>query len=459
MKFSLSGDVKSTTLEVRFYNTIVLFGVLNSIIVIIFNSFFPYPPFLNIFILFSGLIFFVLYYFGRLRKKPIINNLWLVSSVSFMLIGAWIYNDGYWGSTPFYIFIATVFILFLLSKKASIYFIVFLILMVTVLCYIQYNYPQYIYPYQSQEQKLFDILFAFITLIFTLGYAVFAFKRNFYAERELNIQHKKQIELQYEELEKLHNILKETNEELRLQHNEIALKNEELQDLNTSKNKFFGIIAHDLKNPFNSIFGFSDLLINDIETLDREHILCFVKTIRNSSQNTYELLENLLIWSQSQTGTIGFKRIQFDLKKLILEVVKLTSSNCLVKNIKTTVDVADNILINADRNMISTVIRNLVSNAIKYTLRGGEIAIKVEQTNKLLHISVIDNGIGICEADKAKLFAICEKTSLPGTENETGTGLGLILCKEFVERHNGKITVESTFGKGSSFIVTLPLLM
>ena len=211
-----------------------------------------------------------------------------------------------------------------------------------------------------------------------------------------------------------------------------------------------------LINPFQSIFGFSDLLINDIDTLDKERTLFFVKTIRSSAHNTYDLLENLLMWSRSQTGIIGFNPSPIYLKKMVFEIIRMLHGNSLAKNITVSCDIDDDIQINVDSNMMSTVIRNLLSNAIKYTMRSGNVRIVASKSDYAITISVIDNGVGIDVENLKNLFSISEKTSSLGTDNETGTGLGLILCKEFIEQHGGRISVESEYGKGSTFVLFLP---
>ena len=246
-------------------------------------------------------------------------------------------------------------------------------------------------------------------------------------------------------------------EELTRQKVMIEKQRKELESLNATKDKFFSIIAHDLKNPFASLIGASDFLVNSYDELSSTQLDNFLGIINRSARQGYRLLENLLEWSRMQTGTISWKPKQVDLWNLVTEVVNLLTGSAESKDICLEADVDENLKAFVDENMIQTVVRNLVSNAIKFTPRGGEILVTSHKTDGYIEISVSDSGIGIGEDKIDKLFRIDEQVTQNGTENETGTGLGLILCKEFVEKHGGTIRVESQLGKGSKFIFTIPV--
>ena len=228
-----------------------------------------------------------------------------------------------------------------------------------------------------------------------------------------------------------------------------------LRDLNAQKDKFFSIIAHDLKNPFNAILGFSELLVQQINERNYSGIDKYATVIKQSSQRAFDLLINLLEWARAQTDTLVFTPEIFNLKNLINENIAHLKSNAIQKAITITEDMPDDIITFADKQMISTVLRNLISNAIKFSHKGGEINISVKKSEKEILISVTDNGIGIEPERITNLFHINKSISTPGTNNEHGTGLGLILCKEFVDKHNGKIWAESKQGKGTVFYFTL----
>lgn len=230
-----------------------------------------------------------------------------------------------------------------------------------------------------------------------------------------------------------------------------------LQQLNATKDKFFSIIAHDLKNPFNSLLGFSDLLINDFDHYEKDEIKKFIKIIHDSSKHGFNLLENLLQWSRAQTGRIAFIPQTVNIKDIITGCVDLLKPTADKKQIKIYMEVPDSIEVKGDIEMLSTVFRNLISNAIKFTPQAGRIKIKVRLLTQRTEISVIDTGVGIAPEKIPYLFRIDKQVSTPGTNNEKGTGLGLILCKEFIDKHKGVIKVSSERKNGTEFKVFLPL--
>ncbi|MFH0758477.1 MAG: two-component regulator propeller domain-containing protein [Bacteroidota bacterium] len=246
------------------------------------------------------------------------------------------------------------------------------------------------------------------------------------------------------------------NQKILLEETVVA-KTAELKELNASKDKFFSIIAHDLKNPFNAIIGFSELLYAEAGKEQYANAGEYAMMINTSAVQTLKLLENLLEWAKTQRGNISFNPVSINLSDAVTEEMITLDGNAKSKNIELKNSVHSDLMIIADRNMIRTIFRNLISNAIKFTRRDGKIEVKASTKNNTTEISVSDNGIGMTKEMIAKLFRIETNFATPGTENEKGTGLGLILCKEFVEKHGGKIWVESETGKGSAFIFTLPL--
>ena len=229
-----------------------------------------------------------------------------------------------------------------------------------------------------------------------------------------------------------------------------------LRELNFTKDKFFSIIAHDLKNPFNCIIGYSDLMVEQIQEKNYEEIDEYARIIQKSSLQAMDLLANLLEWSRLQTGKIKFNPESIEIAALINEVTELLIPSAQQKSISISKEVQQNISVIVDKYMISTILRNLISNAIKFTNPGGKIVISAEHKQNELMITVSDNGVGIPKDTLEKLFQLGESNSTTGTQNEKGTGLGLLLCKDFVEKHEGKIWAESEHGKGSIFKFILP---
>ena len=238
---------------------------------------------------------------------------------------------------------------------------------------------------------------------------------------------------------------------------ELKASEASLRELNATKDKFFSIIAHDLKNPFNSILGFSDLMLEQIKAKDYEGVASYAEIIQKASQRAMDLLTNLLEWSRCQSGRMEYNPECFEFISLIKEVIKFSNDSALQKSITISRKLPHNTPVCADKDMLSTILRNLISNAIKFTNPGGHITIAAVQQQHELEISVIDNGVGIHKDLVDKLFRLEESFSTAGTLKEKGTGLGLILCKEFIEKHEGRFWVESELGKGSTFHFTLPL--
>lgn len=236
---------------------------------------------------------------------------------------------------------------------------------------------------------------------------------------------------------------------------ERKLYEEQLKEANASKDKFFSIVAHDLKGPFNALIGASEALNEGIDDFDIEEIKHLNNMVNKSAKNAYALLENLLEWSRSQLGRLKFEPTELDLRDITHESLKVVEDQAQNKKIKL-INNAKSINVFADPNLLKTIIRNLLSNAIKYTNQGGTIAIDSKQTNGYMEIAISDTGMGMPQEAMEKIFRIDTKYSTPGTAKETGTGLGLILCKEFVEKHGGTIWVESKVGEGTTFTFTLP---
>ncbi len=237
---------------------------------------------------------------------------------------------------------------------------------------------------------------------------------------------------------------------------EILEKNVELKQLNATKDKFFSILAHDLRNPFNSILGITNLMITDYNNYDKQRIIHYLSSIKDVSEHAYELLQNLLFWARSQTGSIEFHPVVFDVANRINENIELAESQANKKNIQIRSTVNEGQTMTGDINMIDTVLRNLLTNAIKFTPQNGQVVISMKETDGYYDLSIKDTGIGIAAENISRIFKIDSKFSTKGTEKETGTGLGLSLCKEFIERHGGNIRVESEPGHGSTFFVALP---
>lgn len=231
---------------------------------------------------------------------------------------------------------------------------------------------------------------------------------------------------------------------------------EELKELNATKDKFFSILAHDLKNPFGALKNLAEILKDMYQEFSEEERTEIIDEMNKTSKKLYELLEDLLTWSRSQRGVIPFNPEEIFLKHITGNCIELLRESAKSKSINLIDETDANLKIVCDVNMITTVVRNLLNNAIKFTPENGEVKIFNEENENEIIVAVKDTGIGISDEDKPKLFRIDVHHTTIGTSQEKGTGLGLILCKEFVEKHGGRIWVESELGKGATFKFTIP---
>jgi len=241
---------------------------------------------------------------------------------------------------------------------------------------------------------------------------------------------------------------------------EIQLINEELHRINAEKDKFFSIIAHDLRSPFNGFLGLTEIMAEELSTMTMEDIQKFAVIMRTSATNLYSLLGNLLEWSRMQRNLTTFVPLSFQLMQRISESMVYVLEGAVKKEISISYDIPENMEVYADTDMVGGIIRNLVSNAVKFTPKGGSIIISAKSAaHNLIEISIKDSGIGMNTNMIGHLFCLDVNTSRTGTEGEYSTGLGLIICKDFIEKHGGKLWVESEVGKGSTFRFTLPAKM
>jgi ligand-binding sensor domain-containing protein/signal transduction histidine kinase len=252
-------------------------------------------------------------------------------------------------------------------------------------------------------------------------------------------------------------LLKHQNQQIS-QTNEALRKSEKnLMELNATKDKFFSIISHDLKNPFSSLLSISDLMVESFNDTEREDHKAGFKKINESVKHLLDLLENLLTWSSSQRGRIKYDPVKFNLSTLVQENINLHKLLAEKKGILLVSSKPDELYAYGDRDMINSVIRNLVTNAVKFTNKDKKVEIRLETRNKDIEVKIVDEGIGINPEQLKKLFRIDEKFKSTGTAGEKGTGLGLIICREFVEKNGGEISVKSIPGKGSIFSFTVPM--
>ncbi len=307
---------------------------------------------------------------------------------------------------------------------------------------------------QTSLRNSFIILSIFVILLVLLVYSRFILKRN---ANLLLAKNNKIITQKKEELAAALLQLQEVNHILEEQKEEIQTQAESLMEANATKDRFFSIIAHDLRNPFNSILGYSDLLITNYNDFSQKEIKEFIVEIDKSSKNTYALLENLLHWARSQKEGIVINREKLNLAELFDESIKPYTNIAKMKYISILNEIPNDIFVETDKYTMTTTFRNLINNAIKFTPEKGRIVIYSKLDKGQIEIGIQDTGVGMNQNTINNLFRIDKSFSTPGTNMEKGTGLGLILCKEFIEKNDGHIYVESELGKGSTFKIVLPV--
>ena len=237
---------------------------------------------------------------------------------------------------------------------------------------------------------------------------------------------------------------------------ELEFHKQQLAESNAMKDRFFSILAHDMRNPVSALYTFTSFLNDNIKVVSQEELQQYLSVIHATSKGVSDLLEELFLWASLRSNRYDFNQESIIIEEVISPILSLLTANATQKDIRLENQVLPDIQVYADRNMLQTVIRNLVSNAIKFTPQHGSVQIKSSINAENVMISITDTGIGICKEDISKLFRIDEHFTSVGTFGETGSGLGLVLCKELIERNNGKIWVESEPGKGTTFTFALP---
>lgn len=290
-------------------------------------------------------------------------------------------------------------------------------------------------------------------LILVLGYSICMYFILRFLERSFSKQEllNNQVNLQNQELTIQAKSLSEINQLLSKQTIEIRSQQDELKKLNSTKDKFLSLLAHDLKSPMSSIIGFSEILENKYDTLDETKRKRFISIIKTSSVTTYSLLDNLLEWSRSQSNNIAYSPQNIKIGDIVTDVFTYLEPNAHKKQINLINSTDKEVDIFADKYMITTVLRNFASNAIKYSDQGCNVEISSKIEDSYLELSISDNGVGMSGEKVNTLFKIENTESTIGTNGEKGTGLGLLICKDFLEKHNSQIEVTSSKGKGSTF--------
>jgi len=403
-------------------------------------------PLLDFFLAFFAFVSLFLNYF---RKQEI-------SSIVICLIANFYIAFFYWISgffSAFFFFIPALLPLIFFQKARQYYsFLILTLIIFITLTIIKYNNGiNDLFLQPPADKALLNSLLNFTAVFGILYFIVFHFKKENSKNEEMLTEKNKILDQQSKEI-------KVQRDELRQKNNRLSASEKELKELNATKDKFISILAHDLKNPFNSLFGFSELLLKNYKEYDDNEIEYQLKLIYQASKTTYDHLEQVLLWAKSQSGKLTIKPEKFSFVKVTHDLINEFKNQTNQKNIKINLSESEKISVTADINMIKTVMRNLITNAIKFNHENGQINISAEMNAQNVIVTISDNGTGIDKTIIPKLWEIKENHTTPGTNDEPGTGFGLKLCKELIDKHHGNIWVESEVGKGSEFKFSLPLI-
>lgn len=416
-KFSVSGPYKDFSLEHRLFNIVCAFSTLACLFTFVTNALIGIAWQMHIVVFLLLCFFSYLYYLSRFRKlyQSLVVSYHIVIVIALTVI--WFLNGGIEGPVGYFYFVAIVgAILFIKSFYNA---IIFILGNFIILIFIDYSFPELVVPYSDRLSRYLDVCIGVCTVAFLISIGIQKLKKNYNIERQ-KVEEQKQ----------------------------------QLSRLNEIQSKLISIISHDVRSPFNSIKGTLNLLRS--EALSKEEIVMLSENLSQEVDNTVNLVNNLLYWSQKQLQGLQVRPEKFDIQTAIRENISLVSPQAKKKNIQIHYSDSQVAEVFADKEMIKTVIRNLLTNAIKFSYQHAEVYIRQYVQEKEVVIEVCDNGVGIPKSIKEQLFNLSQFSTL-GTSNEKGSGIGLMLCKDFVKENGGRIWVESEEGKGSKFYFTVPL--
>ena len=364
----------------------------------------------------------------------------LISIVVFSLL--WFYNGGYNGNIILLIFVYFTVIVTILPAKLRLLSIIVYAILITALTLLHYYYPNLVTTYASESNRFIDLIVGYIM------YLILAYNIQNIILKNYDKDHKK-INLQNDQLNILVEKLNDANNKL-----EQSIKN--VEELNASKDRFITVLSHDLRSPFQGLLGITKTLESSYTSFSDNEKQFYISQVNQSLDKLYAFLEQLLLWGKVQKNTVKLNYESCNIKELLSHIASVLTSSADKKKISIDIKCKESFKAVFDKEMIAIVLRNLLSNAIKFSPFGSGINVNAEMDNSELKISVIDNGIGMSDESINKLFNLDENISTIGTDGELGSGMGLILSKDILKKHNGNISVQSKEGKGSTFIIKIP---
>ena len=364
----------------------------------------------------------------------------LASVVVFSLL--WFYNGGYDGNNGVLIFVYFIVFITILPSKYRFYSFVVYSLMIVVLVTIQYLKPEFITPYEFEHHRFIDLAlgyFFYLILAYVIQNTII---KNYEEDR-------KKIKIQYDQLNLLIEKQNDTNEKLEQSLNHV-------KELNSAKDRFITVLSHDLRSPFQGLLGITKILDSDYDSFSDTEKRLYISQVNSSVEKLYSFLEELLLWGRVQKNAVKLTYESTFVRELLIQTVSLISETAAKKKISVEIVCDEFLKAVLDREMIAIVLRNLISNAMKFSTVGGKILVTALLEIDQIKISIIDYGVGISDDIIPKLFRLDENISTVGTNGEQGSGMGLILCNDIVKKHNGEISVRSKEGRGSTFTIQIP---
>jgi len=416
----LFAEGENFSLEHRLLISAIILGILTAVIGSLLNLILSTSFTAVIVPIFLAGLLILLYYFLRIKRK--IDN-FLLPVIYMALIGiaiVWIFNGGIDGSNILPAFVILILALISVSDTRKKYIIILFLALNITIYFIQLLKPEWITSFPSQTDRWID---AIVTMLYSsfFIYLIIRYLHKHYTLERLKVEN----------------------------------TGKQLMKLNVDKDLFISILAHDLKSPFNSLLCLSELLAKNSGNYDKDKLKTLAVSLNKSARNTYNLLEDLLMWANAQSGNFPFNPETIVFRETCLSTLEFLHPMISSKNISIQLYIPEDLTVFADQIMLNTILRNLLSNAVKFTSTGGRIVLSAEKDKNQVIVSVSDSGVGIPPEILENMFVLSRVHSTDGTENEKGTGLGLFICKQFVERHKGKIWVESIPGQGSIFSFTL----
>lgn len=433
-----------TPLRYRVLITIIFMSIVVTAVGIIINLILGLDPYITLAFLISMLFSMIIFYLVKKDQSRNIDLYYYVfwSFVFLSLISSWILAGGIDGSLMI-LFILVYIGLFLTTNEKRNIVLIISILFIISLILLDYYYPHIIFRFENKSQRVIYLLKAFtVYLVFIHLLLEFLLTQNKFEHKKLELINKR-LNNSYDEIKKL-------NEKLNYSY-------QELESANAGKDRFISIIAHDLRSPFQGLLGVSKMLNESYEDLSDNERKELLTKLNNLLNNQYKFLEELLLWGRLQRTSINLRIEKFSLKECILSEISHQKEHIDKKKLVVELLRSDDITIKSDRNLISAVLRNVLSNAIKFSPIGQKIEVSALQQKNSCMVIIKDYGIGISEEDLPNLFRVDTKVSRKGTEGEVGTGFGLVICSEIMAKLKGNISIESKEGSGTTVTVLIPL--